>query len=484
MGNRRLVGRGRDTGAATLDYVAVIVLISMVCAVVAVTIKPAEVSTAARAAVCRFLQVAGIDCADPVATGPTDEEYKPSACKIREQSELGGAEVKIAWFKMGEEYGFIRQEFSDGTVRLTLVDSASIGAVGSGKEKLFDIGKLGDAAKGGASVEVEGGLKFGYGSTWQFKDASQEKEFRGEIEKYAVQQLQYRQQGGGWVQVIDGITGNIADPPDPNITFSKASLGASLAASLGVKVPTGAPKDADGKLPTVDPSLGGSFTVQGDYEVLMEKNATAGTTSWSYQLTPQVKGSVNAGVYGAEGWAKSSGGFRVTRNDKNELVSLSFVSTREIGGNVSTGGKLPGAVGPVTGANGKDADGGSKATVTVTTLPLATAEDRRIAQDWLAGTTEQLSSPFNLTVDTMIPSEPDAGGDDFKQLLYQKALVSQTDYANVSDVQKFGAEVNFGFKLGFSFSLDNSSSTSTGSSYLGAPVAGGSRPMRDFSECY
>jgi hypothetical protein len=119
-----------------------------------------------------------------VADGPRDEDFKPAQCKIREDTEKGGSEVKLGWFKIGQEFGFVRQEFSDGTVRLTLVDSASIGAVGGGKDKLFDIGKLGDDAKGATSVEVSGGLKFGYGSTWQFDNAAQAEEFREEIETW------------------------------------------------------------------------------------------------------------------------------------------------------------------------------------------------------------------------------------------------------------------------------------------------------------
>ena len=68
--------------------------------------------------------------------------------------------------------------------------------------------------------------------------------------------------------------------------------------------------------------------------------------------------------------------------------------------------------------------------------------------------------------------------------MYEQAKVSQTVYDNVTDVQEFGAEVNLGFKLGFSVTLEDSHSVASASSYLGAPAAGGTRPMIDFAECH
>jgi hypothetical protein len=483
MWNRRGAWCRDDTGASSLDYIGALVIVGVLLALVVGSVAPLRRPVAAglHDAVCAVLQLVGADCGpEPVADGPRDEDFKPAQCKIREDTEKGGSEVKLGWFKVGQEFGFVRQEFSDGTVRLTLVDSASIGAVGGGKDKLFDIGKLGDDAKGATSVEVSGGLKFGYGSTWQFDDAAQAEEFREEIETYAMQQQQLKNNPG--IAIWYSLANKWADPPDPAITFAKGSVEAGAQVSLGLKVPTG-PAGADGKVPTADPNLGGSLTVKGDYEVLIEKNARTGTTSWSYQLSPQIKGNVQAGILEAEGFAKTSGAFRVTRDAQGQLVSLSFVSTREVGGQTSKGVKLPAAIGGVKG-NGSDADGGSTATVTATSLALSTPEERRIAEDWLSGRMEQFSSPLNLTVHTMIPDEPAASGDEFSQLMYERATVSETSYQNVTDVQKFGAEVNLGFKLGFSISLEDSSSVSDESSYLGAPGVDGSRPMLDFAECY
>jgi hypothetical protein len=478
--------RPADVGAASLDYIGAILIAAVICGLVAAGIAPVQVSQAFRHAVCTILQVVSADC-DPEPVGTADADFKPQSCKIREDAEKGGTEVKLGWFKIGEDFGFIRQEFSDGTVRLTLVDSASIGAVGSGKEKLFDIGKLGDKAKGGASVEVAAGLKFGYGDTWQFTDAAQERKFRGEIEKYALQQqqLQHASSPGGaaGIALWNSLTNNWADPPDPTITFAKGSLEASAKGSLGLKIPTG-PADAKGKIPTADPNLGGSLTLKGEYEVMIEKNATAGTTSWSYQLTPQIKAAGSAVVVGGEIYRKRSGSFKVTRNDKGELVSLSFVSTRDGGDQVSLGLKSPVAAGSAKAkGNGKIGEGESRATVTSTTLTVTNDEERRIAEEWMSGHFEQFSSPLDLTFNTLIPTRPAPPGDEFNQLLYEKAVVSQINYDNVSDVQEFGAEVNLGFKLGFSFTLENSSSTVGDATYLGAPGADGDRPMVDFAEC-
>ena len=460
---------------------------SVLILAVAVGVNGPAVAGAAAGAVCKVLTLGGGSCGGGQgdAKPRTDEDYKPAQCKIREDSEKAGSKVTVGWFSIGDEFGFVRQEFSDGTVRLTIVDTASLGATGSGKEKLFDIGKLGDDVKGGRNIEVAAGLKFGYGTTWQFKDADEAQKFRGEVEKYALQQEQMKYSGEGAVgiAIYNSITDNWADPPDPTITFAKTSVEASAKGALGLKIPTGPAPEPGKDPPTADPNIGASLTLKGEYEVLIENNQKTGNTSWTYQLSGQATGQVNAAVAGAELSGKTQGAMRVTRNAKGELVSLSFISTREGSGQVNVGGKSPVAVGGVKG-NGKDGDKVSQATVTVTTLDLTNPQDRAVAQDWLSGNNEQFGSPLNLTVNTLVPTKPPAAGDAFGKLMYEQGKASQTVYDNVTDLQEFGVEVNLGFKLGFSVSLENTNSVASASSYLGAPVAGGTRPLVDFAECH
>ena len=261
------------------------------------------------------------------------------------------------------------------------------------------------------------------------------------------------------------------------------SVEASLKGALNAKAVTG-PPSAPGKDPqTADPNLGISLTVAGDYEVVVEHNRKAGTISYSYQLSATGTAAGNAVVVGGEAAGKTTGAFKVTRNDKGEIVQLSFVSTREGSLQGSVNGKLPEAVGNVSGANGKDGTTHAQATVTTTTLDLTDPADRVIAQNWLSGSTEQIGSPFNLTHSTMVPDRAPADGDPFQQLMYEKAKVSQVSYDDVTDVQKFGLEINAGFKMGFELSLENKTSTVDDSTYLGAPGDDGTRPMVDFTAC-
>lgn len=453
----------------------------MLAVTLSIAIAPEFITAKARAGVCLLL--GGEDCGGDVPPSLTDEDFKPVQCKLREDSEKAGSEVKIAWFKIGQEFGFIRQEFSDGSVRLTLVDGASIGAVGGSKDKLFDIGKLGDSGKGAASVEVAAGLKFAYGSTWQFKDADESEKFRGEIEKYAMQQQQLRHSGGGGVgiAIYNSLTDNWADPPDPAITFGSIGFEASLKGALGLKIPTG-PAGTGGKVPTADPNVGAALTIKGDYQVLTERNARTGTTSWVYQLSGEGTLSGNAVVAGGELGGRTTGAVRVTRNEKGELVSLGFISTREGSATTTVGGKSPVDVKGVKG-NGKDSDKNSRATVTVTTLPLDSAADRAIAQRWLSGADEQFGSPLRMAAQTLVPDRPAEPGDEFGRLLHERATVARTTYDNVTDLQEFGAELNLGWKFGFKVSMQDTESVAAESTYLGAPGSGGIRPMLPFEEC-
>jgi hypothetical protein len=458
----------------------------MVVGGVAVAANGAHVSSMASSAVCTILDLAGGNCGatTPGAAPPKNEDFKPAACKVREDSEKAGSKVTIAWFSIGKEYGFIEQKFSDGSVRLTMVDTASLGATGSGKEKLFDIGKLGDNGKAGAKVEVAAGLKFGYGDTWSFPNEGEMNKFRDEIEKYQMQQIQMENAGEGafGIALWNSITDNWADPPDPTITFAKTSVEASLKGALGLKIPTGPAAKPGDNPPTADPNLGGSLTLKGEYEVLLEHNEKAGTTSWTYQLTGTGTLAGNAGLVGGELGGKTAGAFKVTRNDKGELVSLSFISTREGSAQGNKNGKSPVAI-KGSKASGKDGTTYGQAEVTTTTLDLTNAEDRAVAQAWLSGNNEQFGSPFDLTYSTLVPDKPPAAGDTFGQLMYEKAKVAQVHYDNITDIEQFGLEVNLGWKFGFDVSLENSTSQASGAEYLGAPADGGVRPMVDYTEC-
>ena len=220
--------------------------------------------------------------------------------------------------------------------------------------------------------------------------------------------------------------------------------------------------------------------------MLREKDTKAGTTSWTYQLSAEgaVEGSaiaVNGGLSG-----KTGGALKVTRDKDNQLVSLSFISTREGSAEGSVGVKGGAEKGEKSGeGTGMAGLGVGKATVTETTLELDNPADRATAQTWLSGSTEQVSSPFSLSVNSLIPSSvEDAGGGDFGKLLYEKARVSQSAYRNITNQREFGASLNLGFELGASYTQENGTSTAVGSTYLGAPDVNGRRPMVDFKQCY
>jgi hypothetical protein len=471
--------RRSDAGAASVEKVGTVALAAVVvCAVILTASGVAEGGLASRA-VCAVRQAAGFGGCAPGSAPKTDADYEPASCKVREESQTGGYEVSIGWFSIGEEYGFIEQTFSDGTVRMTLVDKASLsGKYGAG----FDVGKVSsDGSKKAADIELAAGLKFGYGTTWQFKNADEAEHFRGEVEKYQVQMMQMQGEGAAGIAIYNSLTGNWADPPDPAITFASVGFEASIKGALGLKVETGG-VGSDGKPRAADPNLGADLTIKGDYQVVIENNEKDGTRSYTYQVSGTAKGGANGVVASTSLGGTATGAMKVTRNDKGELASLTFISTREGSASFTAGGKTPVDVKGVGGKGGSSDQVGS-ATVTTTTVTFDTPAEQVVGQQWLSGSNEQFGSPLNMTWGSLVPSTPPADGNPWEQFLYENATVAQTSYQNIKDVDEFGAKISLGLKFGLSVKMETSESTVQDATFLGAPRANGERPMVPFSSC-
>ncbi|HEX8497923.1 MAG TPA: hypothetical protein VF661_12075 [Actinomycetales bacterium] len=470
-----------DDGAASVEQTGTVALAALVVVGVILAVSGVGPGSVGSEAVCRVRAAVGLGACAPGQGAPlTDADYEPTNCKVREESESGGYEVSYGFFSVGEEYGFIEQTFSDGTVRHTLVDKASLGAKFEGAK--FDVGKIAaDGTGNKGQIEVAAGLKFAYGTTWQFKDADEAESFRGEIEKYQIQMMQMRGRGGAGIAIWNSLTDNWADPPDPAITYASAGFEASAKGALGLNLGTGG-TSASGTPSTADPNIGADLTIKGDYQVIIENNSRDDTRSYTYQISGSAKGTATAVTETVGYGGTTTGAMKVTRNDEGELVSITYITTREHGATEGSSGKSPVEVGSTTG-KAKEGTETTTADVTTTTVKFDTPEKRVLGDQYLSGANEQFGSPLSMTYQSVVPSTAPADGNAWEQFMYENATVAQTTYENIKNVEEFGAKISLGLKFGATVKLESSDSQVQDASYLGAPRGDGTRPLVPFTAC-
>lgn len=460
-----------------MEYTGLLVGIAVVITAVVLAMAPTRFSDAVKRAFCLVFTLGQGGCSDPEPSAPTDESFKPADCLVNGQGEKYGYEYSFGWMKIGNEYAFARQEMADGSIQLVAVDTASVGATGEKSGEPFNIGKIGDTV-GEVEGEASGTLKIGYGDTWQFTsdDSGTAKEkadkFEAAIKEYSEQKAGENGPNGLAMIIWNKIHG-YTQTPTPDVSLSKVSGEVGVQGGLQVRL------KQPGTDETTDPHVGASLELAGEYEVAQEKYRN-GDTSWTYQLSGEVKGGATAVVPGVEGSGKTTGAFKVTRDKDGKVTQLAFVSTREGGLQVSSNAKKVKGENESTGKAGGTA---TTATVTTTTLNINSDEQRAVVQNWLSENNEKFGTPVSLTTGSLVPDQKPDQDDAFGNLMYSQATVSQAEYSGVTDVEEFGAEVNLGMKFGFSVSHEESTSQATDATFLGAPQADGTRALLDYAEC-
>lgn len=486
---RTASGRG-DLGAATMEYVGILLLVAGVITALVVAFVALPLGPAVREAVCTILSLGCAPESTPAAPDPDqtpdeepydDEAFLPPPCLLTEVGEVARSQIKVAFFTFGEDYGFIERTYADARVTLTAVNGATIGLIKSGSTQVVDLGRLEDETQLGGKLEVSAGLDMDYGDTWSFASQEEADGMRDQLDDYLMQQQQMQSSRGGgaglhlWWWLSDGYV----DPPkDPQVTFATIGLDAAASGSFGLHEPLG--PGADGAPTYLNPSIGFEAMLSGDYDVKTETNHDTGEQSYTYTLvgTGSAAGNLVVGEAGVRG--STTGAFRVTRNEAGELTGISMISTREGGVTAALEGRSPVSV-PV-GPSGSAGTREQQATVTEVKLDIQTAEQRQVVQDWLSSNNEQFGVPLVLTANGLVPSETNPG-DPFEDLLFRDASVSQVTYDNVTDTKKFGLDVKAGWELGLSVALDNWRKDAVKASYLGAPRPAGTRPILEDGSC-
>ena len=393
----------------------------------------------------------------PTAEQPTDEDYVPPACMFHEESEQYSATVKVWFFELGQDSGFVVQEFADGTVRATVTDGVGIGAGGSVTSSTFDLGKLGGGDNAGLDIDLGGGVTFSYGDTWAFDSPEQWGEMKEQLDDYLMQQEMLKHEGGVWAAKSMGWK----DPPkDPQVSFAKTELELSLDAAFGLRTPP-ARRTRPATPEFFDPNLGVTLSATAGAAVVVETNHETGEQSWTYEVSGE--GAVRADVVVGHGEAagKIEGAFTVTRNKDGEVTEVVFQSSRE---------------GGVSGGLGNDsfeqASGGgdhseSDAVVTTTRLDGRRREPRPRRHVARGPQRRRCRGVAAVRRDGPEPARRTTRS---WTCCYRSATTSQIVYRNVKDSWEFEAAVKKGWQFGFGISGETATADAVDADYLGAPT--------------
>ena len=380
--------------------------------------------------ICRVL---GDACETPQAASPPedvtagarpDAYYRPENCLVRSSSDQASSSVKIAFIECGEDFGFVREEMSDGTVSLTLTDGASLGAVAAAPGARFELGKLGDGSGGGkVEVEVGAGLKFGYGDTWVFDSPEEAARFRDDITELHAREISMRHNPtaclGFWV--TDLVDGESPEVPDPSVTFSRLELEGRFTAALGLDATPAGGGDGD----AVPLQTGASFEAKVGGDVYYhEYDRETGWHTYPYSLVGSVEADATAGTMQAGGSAEREGAMKVVRDESGQVVEVQFLQTT--GASTSIGSEASVPVSADASAGATSGDSTSRVDVVHTTLPVDDEEERRVVEDWLSGENDD-SSPTRLMWDDLVPHTP-ARDDPLARLMHAEASTTRLGY--------------------------------------------------------
>ncbi|MGO1316927.1 MAG: hypothetical protein ACTMIR_07820 [Cellulomonadaceae bacterium] len=459
----------RDRGAAGVEHVGVVAIVLVLVGALVGLSSPVGQTIAAE--ICKAV---GTTCGAPEQieaenTVPQDSDYQPPACMFREESQSYSTSMTVWFVKIGQDSGFIVQEYADGTVRVTVTDGLNVGAEGEVGSKTFDAGKLGDGDNAGVDVSLGADLTLGYGDTWEFEDMDEWDAAKEQLDTYLMQQEMLKQQGG--VFAIKGMGGFVDPPKETTISFTEVGLEAGLDASIGLREPTGK-TDTKGNPEFLDPNLGANLSVTAGTKVTVEKNKGTGETSWTYEVSGAGEAGVDLVGGGGSVQGKAEGAFTVTRDGEGKVTEVVFKTMHE--------GGAEGYLGNDTfSTNGSASTSESTSTVTTTRLEVDDT-NRELVDEWL-GARGDYGEALKLPFGAMVPDKPSS--DPFMQLMYEESTMSVVQYHNVRDKTEFEAAIKKGWKFGFSVSAENATATAVDADFLGAAGPDGVRVMVPDSVC-
>ena len=155
----------RDAGQATMDYIGTLAVVALVIGAVVVAFTSSSGLIGERVAilVCKVLTVGQGGCGGSLPDGEARQPTGP--CVVGSRGDEIKAGVSITFIEIGGNRGFVVEERSDGTFKVTQVQGGDVSATaGAGASTSFTIA---DNRVGlGASASVKGGVTFKGGQEW------------------------------------------------------------------------------------------------------------------------------------------------------------------------------------------------------------------------------------------------------------------------------------------------------------------------------
>ncbi|KAE8762968.1 hypothetical protein [Georgenia thermotolerans] len=474
----RALLRERERGAATLEHLGTVVIVVLLFG--GAVLGFATYGPRLQQQLCVLASAVGVagpcegtPVAQPEESGPTDADFLPAVCTIRESTTQTNAKITIAFLEIGQDAGFIVQENADGTVQVTVTDGASLGASGG-----FGASLGGKDSGIGGDVSFGAGLSFKNGSQWNFASMDDWTAMEKDLKAYLIQQKQLQGEGAVGMHLYLLLTDGYLDKPqEPEQTSWTQAIEISGNGKIGLRdtIP-----GKDGAEPQdIDPNLGVYVDGKLADEYVVTENHKTGETSRTYSFTASGEAGGNLVVGNASAWGEQKGAYKITENKDGEVISIEFMAERAGGSKAGLG------VQPVTDQGGSAGmtDAANTRTVVTTTIEVTDA-NRHIVEDWVtaADSNASFGLPVPVPANSQRPDSPVAD-DAFANLLYQEGRTSERVYDNVEEGWSFGAEFALGIKLGASFGSEEKTATIQDASFLGAPGQDGVRPMVPESAC-
>ncbi|MFC5146105.1 hypothetical protein [Streptomyces aureoversilis] len=512
LGRLRRSGSGssdypwNDLGVTATEYIGMVVVVVAVLAGLLATGAGRAIGEQIKAKLCKAM---GGSCPAPAKDAASskkpDSYFEPTMCNTANTSSTAGHEVKLAWFKFGNEYGFQQQKFKvrevddkgnpvlgkDGKpvykdkVRLTFSEAGKAGVAFSPKWGA-KVGKLDE--DGESEVELSASVKVTAGDTWQFDSQEEADKFREKLEELesAKAGMQYARDTPLASYRTADRYGKLQKEVNSQINAGHLSYGSVGVEGAGELKMSGSINDE------ITGKLGGKVKVAPTATITKDgiNNTTSKTFAFKVEGAATGEASAGGSKASAEYGAGVTGALTVTRDKDGKLKRIIMTRTAETSGKgggkqeVSDDEKVPdknekGKDNKNAGKSKHKGSGSASAKDTVTevvttTVELNTPDKQKTAQNWLNGNSKY-GKPLEMLLSDEAPTDRPGDDDKFGQLMFDEGRSSKLTYDGVTDAAEFGAELNLGVaSFGYTASFEGSKEKvrQEDAEFLGAPQDG------------
>ncbi|MFD7442523.1 hypothetical protein [Streptomyces sp. NPDC059909] len=493
-----------DSGATAMEYLGTVLVVVAVIGGMAATGVGGRIAERLKAQICRLTGGSCEVTTEADGKPLTDADFEPGLCNTRNISGTAGHEVKLGWFKLGNEYGFQKQDFKKRVIgkdgkpkdvpryRITFSEAGKLGA--SWKPKFgMEAGKFDEKPY---EVELEGGFKMTSGDTFEFDSAKERDAFLEKLDSRAgaKAQMQY----GRDFASVQGAKRYMELDEEINKTVKGKKISYGTAAAEGTA--NGNLELSSGESDDLSTKLGGKIKASPSVTLTRDTiNGIEGTT-YTFELEGGGDVDLSGGGSGAKSGisGKRSATVTVNRDINHPDKLLSIVTTQTVQGKGS--GKVSrdkSKEGKTENEDGKKDKGkvsgnvSADATQTETVTNIVRFQDgkdgmehdRKIAENWLSGNGQGKTEPFTTLFGDTAPTKAPKPGDNFENLMFNKGRSSRTTYTGVTNSAEFGFEVNLAAAaVGYKATFSKETQQIGEAEFLGAPREG-KREYVPFSLC-